>query len=45
MTKDIIRKLEAELRVGITTEVQVVYLLAGLRKLLEQQDAKQKYAD
>jgi hypothetical protein len=39
----IIRKLEAELSKGITTESQVVYLLAEVRKLLEQQNAKQEY--
>jgi hypothetical protein len=43
MTKDIIRKLEAELNAGITTEAQVVYLLTAVRKLLEQQGAKQRY--
>jgi hypothetical protein len=43
MQQDIIRKLEAELRSGITTEVQVVYLMAAIRKLLEQQQAKKKY--
>src|SRR3989338_4837864 len=43
MTKDIIRKLEAELKGGITTEAQVVYLMTGLRKLLEQQQAKKQY--
>ncbi|MBI1955641.1 MAG: hypothetical protein HYS38_04540 [Acidobacteria bacterium] len=44
MTKeDIIRKLEAELNGGITTEPQVVYLMTGLRKLLEQQQAKKQY--
>ncbi len=35
MTEEIIRKLSAELRKGITTEPQVVYLLAGIRKLIE----------
>lgn len=43
MTNAIIRKLEAEIRGGITTEAQVVYLMAGLRKLLEQQQAKKQY--
>ena len=43
MTKDIIRKLEAELKGGITTEPQVVYLMTGLRKLLEQRQEKKKY--
>ena len=43
MTNDIIRKLEAQLEGGITTEAQVVYLMTGLRKLLEQQQAKKQY--
>ncbi|MGD0923344.1 MAG: hypothetical protein ABSA70_16510 [Terriglobia bacterium] len=44
MTEDIIRrKLEAELKEGIRTEAQVVYLMTGLRKLLEQQNAKKQY--
>jgi hypothetical protein len=43
MTKDIIRKLEAELYAGIATEAQVLYLMSGLRKLLEQQQAKRQY--
>ena len=43
MTNDIIRKLGTELNSGITTEAQVVYLMAGLRKLLEQQKAKGQY--
>ena len=43
MTNNVIRKLEAELKGGITTEAQVVYLMTGLRELLEQQQAKKKY--
>jgi hypothetical protein len=35
MTEEIIRKLSAELHKGITTEPQVVYLLAGIRKIIE----------
>jgi len=40
---DIIRKLAAELNKGITTEVQALYLMASVRKLLEQQQAKKQY--
>jgi len=43
MTSDIITKLGRELRTGITTEAQVVYLMAAVRKLLEQQEAKKQY--
>jgi hypothetical protein len=43
MTPDIIRKLGREIDKGITTEVQVVYLMVALRKLLEQKDAEQQY--
>ena len=35
MLEEIIRKLTAQLNKGITTEVQVVYLLVGIRKLIE----------
>ena len=38
MTEEIIRKLTAQLNNGITTEVQVVYLLVGIRKLIERDD-------
>ena len=43
MTKDIIRKLTAELDSGITTEVQVVYVLAGIRKIIERDDLRGQY--
>jgi len=43
MTPDIIRKLTELLTKGIETEAQVVYLLVGVRKLLEQQQAKKEY--
>ena len=43
MANDIIRKLETELEGGITNEVQVDYLMTGIRKLLEQQQAKKQY--
>jgi len=42
MTPDILRKLEAELNAGITTEAQVVYLLVGIRKLLERNKMEDK---
>jgi hypothetical protein len=44
MTKDIIRKLINELDAGITSEVQVVYLLAGIRKLIERDKIDKQYA-
>lgn len=43
MTEAIIKKLTAELNKGITTEVQVVYLLAGIRKLIERDEAAERY--
>ena len=36
MKKDITQKLSAEIESGIIKETQVVYLLAGVRKILEQ---------
>jgi hypothetical protein len=45
MTPDIIRKLAAELDKGITTEVQVVYLLAGIRKIIERDNSARSYPD
>jgi hypothetical protein len=39
----IIGKLEILLATGITTEAQALYLMAGVRKLLEQQEAKKQY--
>jgi hypothetical protein len=44
MTPDIIRKLGGELDTGITTEVQVGYLLAGIRKLIERDKIEDQYA-
>jgi hypothetical protein len=44
-TPDICRKLKPELDTGITTEVQVVYLLAGIRKLMERDQRHGEYAD
>lgn len=43
MTPDIVRKLKRELRHGIKTEVQVIYLMAGIRKILEQEGQKPNY--
>jgi hypothetical protein len=40
MIPNILRKLETLLNTGITAETEVVYLMSGLRKLLEQQQAK-----
>jgi hypothetical protein len=45
MTPAILRKLTAELNKGITTEVQVVYLLAGIRKLIERDEIEGQYSD
>jgi hypothetical protein len=42
-TPAIIRKLTKELEDGITSEVQVVYLLAGIRKLMERDGIKSQY--
>lgn len=43
-TPDIIRKLEAELTTGIKTEVQAVYLLVQIRKLIERDQREKQYA-
>jgi hypothetical protein len=44
-TPDICRKLRIELEIGITTEVQVVYLLAGIRKVMERDHLRDEYMD
>lgn len=44
-TRDIIGKMTRELDGGIETEAQVVYLLAGVRKLIERDKAKEQYPD
>jgi hypothetical protein len=44
-TPEIIRKLGEELDKGITTEVQVVYVLAGVRKLIERDRVQDQYPD
>jgi hypothetical protein len=43
MTPDIIRKLTEQLDAAITTEVQVVYLLAGIRKLIERDNLRDQF--
>lgn len=43
MTEAILKKLTAELNRGIDTEVQVVYLLVGIRKLIERDALGRKY--
>ena len=43
MTKDILAKLTAELEAGVTTEVQVVYLLAGIRKIIDRDGPEDTY--
>lgn len=43
MIPNILKKLAALLNVGITDEAKVVYLMSGVRKLLEQQQAKKQY--
>jgi hypothetical protein len=42
-TRDILSKLGRELYEGIATEAQVVYVLAGVRKLMERDGVKKKY--
>lgn len=43
VTEDIIRELSAELNRGITTEVQLVHLLDGIRKLIERDGTEEQY--
>jgi hypothetical protein len=43
MTKDIIHKLHNELDAGINSEAQVVYLLTGIRKILERDSHANQY--
>lgn len=44
MTREnIAEKIRAEIDKGIETEAQALYLMAEVRKLLEQQDAKRQY--
>lgn len=43
MTPDIIRKLAGVINAGIRTEVQVVYLLVGIRKLIERKESGERY--
>lgn len=44
MTKDIIAKLRAELESGITSEAQVVYLMVGIRKIIERDEIDDNYS-
>jgi hypothetical protein len=44
-TRGIISKMTAELDRGITSEVQVVYLLAGIRKIIERDKIRDQYSD
>ncbi len=43
MTRDIIEKLNEQIEVGITTEVEVVYLLTGVWSLIERDEAEDEY--
>jgi hypothetical protein len=42
-TRDIISKLTNQIIDGIETEAEVVYLLAGVRKLIERDDLKEQF--
>jgi len=44
-TRDIVSKLTNELHAGIETEVQAVYLLTGVRKLIERDKTRAQYPD
>ena len=44
-TRDIISKLTSQLDKAITTEAQAVYLLVGIRKIIEQDKIGREYAD
>lgn len=43
MTPEIINKIGAELKKGITTEIQVVYVLTQIRKLIKMHNLTSKY--
>lgn len=43
MTPAIVHKLSEQIEAGITSEVQVVYVLAGIRKLIERDEAEDIY--
>jgi hypothetical protein len=43
MTEEICRKLAVEIEKGIATEAQAVYLLAGIRKLIERDDLSEQF--
>lgn len=44
-TRDIIGKLTSEIEKGVASEIQVVYLMAGVRKLMERDGVQQQYPD
>lgn len=44
MTNEIVEKLRVEIGVGITKESQVVYILVGVRKLIEQIGNRNEFA-
>jgi hypothetical protein len=44
MTKDIVRKLTNVLNAGLISEVQVVYLLVGVSKMIERERIDNQYA-
>ena len=44
-TQDILKKLTKELNRGIASEPQAVYLLTEIRKLIERDNARNKYPD
>lgn len=43
MIPDIITKLQAELSAGIKTEAQVIYLMAQIRKIIEQEQSEDEF--
>jgi hypothetical protein len=43
MTSDILDKLTSQLDAGITSEMQVVYVLAGMRKIIERDGVRSSY--
>lgn len=43
MTPQIVKKLQGEIKRGLNRESQVVYLLAGIRKIIEQERTQEKY--
>jgi len=43
MADELCRKLTVELQQGVTTEPQVVYIMAGIRKLIERDGIAERY--